>query len=370
MKTNILALFSMAFTVLMLGAGQLAFAAPMAMPTANATASGGFLNSGVVTFQYTANYTCNPAQSLQFNTTEARTAGNLTQCGVGATSNTTGAYPLWVAIPAYAGLSIFGLPVLGATSQGFPTYQNNTIVTDCGAGLSSSACPMHPALLYSPVFTAVEQHINATKTTWFGLPEGVLPTPAHSHIVASDYGGANVPWYVIGVLVLDPNIMPNATTGTCTQVIASNLTNATGNCLTSYAALQRALTTQSNDVAVANAGNPIYQTLAGNKTISVQVIVPGAPVVTMLANANTNLDIPFVIKDVDYYTSLLAPIVTTILPTPTTVPAAPTTVAANTSGGHSMMGGMSTAAWAIAIVVVIIVVVAVAYMAKMRMRKK
>ena len=144
-----------------------------------------------------------------------------------------------------------------------------------------SACPDHPTYLYSPVFTAVEQHLSIANGI-YGLPEGVLPTPAHSHIVSSNASGADAQWYVMQRFGnSDPNIMPNATTGKCTQVVPSNLTNATGNCLTSLAALQRALVTTSSDVFQVNQNNPIYQTLAGNTTIRLQVVVPGDTVVTI-----------------------------------------------------------------------------------------
>jgi hypothetical protein len=336
-----------------------------AAPTANATASGGFLNGNQVTFIYTGNYICSPNSSaLLGNSSEVANSEKVTQCEVGASAlNQSGALPVWVSVPAYAGLSIFGVPSLGATSQGFPTFQNMTVVTDCGAGGTNSSCADHPTFLYSPDFTAVEKHLNITNGI-FGLPEGVLPTPAHTHIVSTNASGASVEWYAITVLVFDPNIMPNATTGKCTQVVPSNVTNATGNCLTSLAALQRALVTSSSATAV-NGNNPIWQTLGGPTK---QVVVPGVTMVTQLANSNTNLDLDFAVKDTNYYAKFLPPATTasttvattTVMPT-TTVYVAPTTVAQSSSGNN-------TGLW-IAGGVVVVVIIAIAAWASMRKKK-
>jgi len=189
-------------------------------------------------------------------------------------------------VPAYAGLSIFGVPALGATSQGFPVFNNQAIFTQCGAGGTVSACFDHPTYVYSTVFTSVEQHIGI-KTGYGGLPEGVLPTPAHDHVV--DYpGGSSIPWDVIAVLVFDPNIMPNGETGQCTAVVASDQSSPTANCLTSFSAIAKALTTQTTATANANMtqNNPIYDTLGGVKT---QVAIPGVTTVSDSSPANTNL---------------------------------------------------------------------------------
>jgi len=88
-----------------------------------------------------------------------------------------------------------------------------------------------------------------------------------------------------------------ATSATCTRGVASNLTDPTGNCLTSYAALERALTTSTNAMASANAtftgGNPIYGALGKPAT---QVVVPGATTLAELTNLNANLYIPFSVQ--------------------------------------------------------------------------
>ncbi|MDA4123308.1 MAG: hypothetical protein OK456_09035 [Thaumarchaeota archaeon] len=250
--------------------------------------SGGFINSQTVVFGYNENYTCTPSiASLGLNASESNTS---CEVGAGNASAVSGALPVFVLVPAYAGLSIFGVPALGATSQGYPVFDNQTIVTDCGAGGSNSSCPFHPTYIYSPDFTAVEQHLNITNGV-FGLPEGVLPTPAHDHVVGY-IGNQYIPWYMVTVLVFDPNIMPNAITGQCTQVVQSNLANPTGNCLNSISAIEAALNTNSSATASANTlqSNPIYQTFGG---VTAQVLIPGVTMVAESSPANSNLFLYF-----------------------------------------------------------------------------
>lgn len=334
----------------------------------NAIASGGFYNSKEVTFIYTGNYTCTPnANTLFGNSMEAANSMKFTNCEVGVAGNTvsSGALPVWVSVPAYAGLSIFGVNSLGATADGYPTFMGNVIVTDCGAGGTMTSCPDHPVYLYSPAFTAVEDHLNITNGI-FGLPEGVLPTPAHSHIVDTDASGASIEWYAITVLVFDPNIMPNATTGQCTQVVASNLTNATANCLTSFAALQRALNTSSSAVASANGNNPIWQTLGSPNT---QVVVPGDTYVTQLNNDNTNLLLLFAVKDYDFFASAVASTTTALTSSVASTTVASTNYTTSISGTTSPSYGGSTTLW-IAVAIVIIIIIIVVIIAAMRMMKK
>ena len=255
--------------------------------------SGGFLNSNVIKFGYTQAQTCAPSiTSFGFNSTQASAAGAVTQCEVGAGNSTAvaGAAPVYVLVPAYAGLSVFGVTKLGASSQGYPVFNGSTIVTQCGAGGTNASCPDHPTYLYSPDFTLVEQHIGVQNGV-FGLPEGVLPTPAHDHVV--DFiSNPSIPWYMIAVLVFDPNVMPNAVTGQCTQVVESNLSNPTGNCLNSVSAIEAALNTQTTATANANAtqNNPIYDTFGGVKT---QVLIPGVTMVAANSPANSNLFLYF-----------------------------------------------------------------------------
>ncbi|HYC26824.1 MAG TPA: hypothetical protein VEB67_02235 [Nitrososphaerales archaeon] len=267
----------------------------------NGTTSAGFYKNQLVTFKYTQDFTCTPALAkFASNQTEANLAAAKTSCEVGGGNSTAvaGAAPVFILVPAYAGLSIFGVPALGATSQGYPTFNKQLIFTQCGAGGTISACDNHPTLIYSPYFTAVEQHIGI-KTGYGGLPEGVLPTPAHDHIV--DYsGGASIPWDVITVLVFDPNIMPDGATGQCHQWVASDLSNPTANCLTSFSALASAMTTQTSATANANStqNNPIYTTLGGVKT---QVVIPGVPIVSDTSPTNSNLFLYFSVSSSNPY---------------------------------------------------------------------
>jgi hypothetical protein len=58
-------------------------------------------------------------------------------------------------------------------------------------------------------------------------------------------------------MVFDPNILPNAASNTCAQVVSSSLKNATRNCLTSLTALQNETMTNNSAEVAANVGNPI-----------------------------------------------------------------------------------------------------------------
>jgi hypothetical protein len=258
----------------------------------NELKSGGFVGGNLTTFTYTQNYVCTPAGTTFINNAEAQAAAKVTTCIVGAGNRTavSGAFPVFVLIPAFAGLSNFGVTQLGASSQGYPVFSGQTIVTQCGGGGSASACPDHPTYLYSPDFTLVEQHLGI-KSGVFGLPEGVLPTPAHDHVAGFDTQ-TSIPWYVVAVLVFDPNVFPNAVTGQCTKWVDSNLTSPTGNCLNSFSALSAAMDTKTTATANANStqSDPIYSTFGGVPT---QVLIPGVTIVSETSGANTNLFLYF-----------------------------------------------------------------------------
>jgi hypothetical protein len=251
----------------------------------------GFAQGQVVTFQFTGNYTCTPSLSSLFPSQSS--VSSTTNCEVGmANQNAVQQVPEWVLVPAFAGLSAFGLAALGANSRGFPVFSSSAVLTDCGAGGGPTGCADHPTYLYSPSFTTVEQFTNAS-SGYGGLPEGVLPTPAHDGLLNISGAYPNVEWGMIVVLVFDPNIFPDRTTGTCSAATPSNLTSATGNCLTSIGALDRALTTYSSSVARANGGspgNPVWKALAGN---GLQILIPGAVSVAQANNLNANLYVPF-----------------------------------------------------------------------------
>jgi hypothetical protein len=254
--------------------------------------SGGFVNGNLTTFGYTQNFVCTPAGTAFINNAESQAAAKVTTCIVGAGNRTAiaGAFPVFVLVPAFAGLSNFGVTQLGASPQGYPVFNNQVVVTQCGAGGSAASCPDHPTYLYSPDFTLVEQHLGI-KNGVFGLPEGVLPTPSHDHIAGFDTKDS-IPWYVVAVLVFDPNVFPNAVTGQCTKWVSSNLTSAAGNCLNSFSALAAAMNTKTTATANANMtqNDPIYDTFGG---VSTQVLIPGVTIVSEYSAANTNLFIFF-----------------------------------------------------------------------------
>ena len=257
--------------------------------------SGGFAQGQAVTFYYPSvtaqpgngSWVCAPPL-LSFFPSQ-RSAANVTPCEAGAADQSaiSGQLPQWVLVPAYAGLSIFGVPALGASTQGYAQFNGSAILADCGAGGSPSACRDHPTYLYSPLFTAVEEFLNLTQG-YGGLPPGVLPTPTHDHLLNTSTTYPDIPWGSIVVLVLDPNILPSRTTGLCTQVVPSNLSSPTGNCLNSISALDRALATLSSSVVNANGGarnNPIWEALGGP---TVQVIVPGDLTIPQINTLNMN----------------------------------------------------------------------------------
>ncbi len=263
---------------------------------APALTEGGFTEGQVVTFQYngTNTFLCTPALLTFFPA--ASGAAAKTNCEVGAADQiAVSQVPEWVLVPAFAGLSVFGVTALGANSRGFPVFGGNALLTDCGAGGSNTSCPDHPTYLYSPLFAAVEQHLGIT-AGYGGLPQGVLPTPAHDHLINTTATFPNVYWGTVAVLVFDPNIWPARDTGTCSKVVADNLTSPTGNCLTSLAALVSAITTFTSANAAANGGsspNPIWATLANT---SLQVVIPGLTTPGQIMNLNSNLYIPFAVQ--------------------------------------------------------------------------
>lgn len=263
--------------------------------TAPRYSAGGFTRGQVVTFLYngTDTYLCTPAMSVMYpGNSTAASASSTTSCEVGnASQNAVPQVPEWILVPAFAGLSIFGVTALGATADGLPAYNGTTIGVDCGAGGSKTACVDHPTYLFSPLFTAVEDHLSLGQG-YGGLPLGVLPTPAHEHLIDTPPTYPNVQWGTIAVLVFDPNIWPSPTTGACTALVGSNLSAPTGHCLTSLAGLTAALTTCSSAVAHANAREPIWATLGDP---CAQVVVPGVTVVSELSNLNGNLYIPFAV---------------------------------------------------------------------------
>jgi hypothetical protein len=160
---------------------------------------------------------------------------------------------------------------------------------------SANKCPDHPPLFYSPAIVAVENYMGL-KSGVMGLPEGVMPFPAHVHLVDTDAAQQDIPWDAIGVFVFDPNIFPNPVTGRCTQIVPSNLSNATSNCLDSTSALQAAMGTNTTAIYNANPKNPIW---LGLGKPAAQVVIAGATLSSQYRNANSNVDVPFAVIDSD-----------------------------------------------------------------------
>ncbi len=283
-------------------------------PQARIGITGGFLNGKVVSFEFYLNFSCIGSLTQLFpNDRNATAAASAASCeaGNGAVTFPSNAVPVWGMSPAFAGLSIFGMTTFGATGDGFPTWNGTTILTDCTGMGSAHKCPDHPPLFYSPIIVAVENYLGKANGLTVGsttLPEGVMPFMAHSHIVETDAGQQDIPWNAIGVFVFDPNIFPNPVTGTCTQVVPSNLTNPTANCLTTTNALKAAMATPDSAVIYANSppysgsnGNPIWFGLGLNGKPPVQVVVAGATSPSQYNVANTNVDVPFAVVDTNLF---------------------------------------------------------------------
>jgi len=261
------------------------------------TTEAGFYREQLVTLTYTQNFACTPSlTNFATNKSEATAAAAQTNCEVGGGNATAlaNALPVFLLVPAFAGLSVFGVSSLGATSQGFPTFDGKLITTQCGAGGTSSACADHPASIYSSIISQAERNAGI-KSGVGGLPEGVLSIPAHSQLVDS-IGGPSIPWYVVTVLVFDPNIFPDASTGQCHQYVASDLQDPTGNCLSTALGLLSALQTTTAATARANStqDDPFYSALGAPQT---QVVIPGG--ITFVSSgtpANSNLFLYFSVR--------------------------------------------------------------------------
>ncbi len=283
-----------------IGYGLYVTAVTKPAPKARIGVTGGFLNGQVVTFQFFNPFQCTPSPTTLFpGDANAQAASSVTQCEAGAAGTfPSNVQPVWGMSPAFAGLSIFGITDFGATPEGYPTYNGSTIFTHCTGMGSVHKCPDHPPLFYSPVIVMVEQNNLSITNGVMGLPEGVMPFPAHTHIVDTDAGNQDIPWNAIAVFVFDPNIFPNPATGKCAQVAPSNLTDPTGNCLVSTTALQAAMGTANSGIASANKNNPIW---FGLGKPPYQVVIAGATSPSQYRNANSNVDVPFAVIDNNPY---------------------------------------------------------------------
>jgi hypothetical protein len=302
-----------------------------------------FQNGSIVNYTY-ANVTCSPG-AYATSSPEVKNASVFTPCDVGGgpfSANTAGAIPVWALTPGFAGpaayglfagVSALGLPTYPTSPNGYPIYNGTVIPTQCGIGNSSSACLGKPDYFYSSLYSVLERSIGVTKGV-AGLPEGVLSNAARDFIVSPLKNGTYTKSDIIRILVFDPDIFPNATTGKCKAIAPSQLANATGNCLTSVTALAAAVNTTDTAISAINANNLLWK--AAGRPLKQAVIPILTPVsanslnytITYASNINTpntdQLSWSFV-KAIPVATTTVA---TTTVPTTTVMPtttAAPTT---------------------------------------------
>ncbi len=273
------------------------YAASWYMPGINSSAA--FLNGNVVSIGYTHSYLCAPSITSAYPNISIAIA-NITQCVTVTPTNVVEAFPIWAIVPAYAGFSIYGFQQWNSTHEGFATFQGNAIITDCGAGGSASACGETPAYMYTTKSHLYEQAYGVFNGI-NKMPQGLLPFPAHNYITLTGYGGTPTALYAIFVMVFDPNIFPNATTGRCMQVAPSNLTNATANCLTSFTALKNAIATRNAYIPQINAGNRLWA-LESNSTLQAAIVLNSN--ITGTSNTmypNSNIYLYVQTNDTNYY---------------------------------------------------------------------
>lgn len=319
-------------------------APPLLYPAANSTANGAFQNMTIATITYVGNYTCAQNQGQAY----ANATGS-SPCEFGSiVAGANGASPFWYIVPAYSGLSVFGFNSTNATAQGFPVFNGSAVLTDCSAGATAASCAGSPAYVYSPVFAKIENMLNYTNGL-SGLPLGVLPDPAHSYIFSQFSNG--IGFYAVVVFVFDPNIMPNAFDGKCNEVMKSNLTDPTGNCLTSISALENALHTDSSSVAYANGGNPVWEAM-GRPTA--QAVLLGAGSSSGINTSNTNLREVIKVSPADYYTPVYSGSTngTSTVPTTISTSTIPVTLPVHSVGQRNV----PLAAAAVVLIIIVLIV--------------
>jgi len=262
--------------------------------------SAAFDDGQIVTFHYngTNTWTCTPGLTVMYpKVSDAKTASSTTNCESGnASQNAVQQVPMYVLIPGFAGLTVYGLTAIGASSHGFPEVNGTPILTQCPAAGFPGSCPDRPAYVYSPAFAAYEQATGYPSGV-DGLPIGVLPSVAEDRLINTSATYPNVYWGTVAVIVFDPNIFPAQSSPTCTKTVSSNLSDPTGNCLTSVAALQNAERTcsSSSDSFNSAAKNPIWEGFVeggGSQCAQVEVLgIGGQP--GNLNTLNENEYIPF-----------------------------------------------------------------------------
>ncbi len=343
-----------------------------------ASASHLALQNGVVvmTVNTTPSVCTSSVGSLYNGYSQAVNASSATNCEVGVgISNTVGMYPLYMIVPSFAGLTIYGQNSW-SSSNGFPVYNGQTVVTDCAASRSQSPCNATSAkAYYSPGIATLETSIGITNGT-FGYPQGVLQNAARDYVFPSVVGSNSITsMYVVRIGVYDPNIFPNATTGLCHQWVASNQTSPLANCLNNTAAISRALNTADSAVAAANAKNPIYLAKGGSSPYQailslynatetqIRLGGPYNTTITSTTSKNASTSNTNVVKMAEVVPVQQPAPTTTIATTtvtisnPTTV--APTTIPPTTPPAQQLGAGNTT----LYIIAAVILVIAAAYYA-------
>jgi hypothetical protein len=335
-----------------------------------ASASLAFQNGQVVALGSTPPSNCTSTPALLYqNFSDAVVASAVTNCEIGiGFFNTTGMSPYYMLNPAFGGLSMYGEQMWNATPSGYPIFNNITIVTDCGASGTPTRCNSTKKYFYSYTSSSWESQMGITGGV-LGLPEGVLPRPAHDILLPSSIGSTPVTSYLVRVWVFDPNIFPNETTGTCEQLIPSNLSNPIENCLNNTAALARAIATTSTSVVAANKNNILFTSknippsggippwqaviIYDVPTVNLGKVLPGQQTTmtmhaaTNITQSNTNLEKTLFVVSVP--TSTIPQATTVATTVATTMSTAIPSVQTNTS---------YTAPWLIITVVVVIVILA------------
>lgn len=265
------------------------FASHATPPPSTPQFAGAFTGGAVVTLNFTGAESCAP--SLLSLYPSATAAAGVTGCEVDSANQNQvpDQVPQWILVPAFAGMSVFGLSSLGASSGGFGVYSGSAVLTDCPSGAHASGCADTPGLLYSPTFVSVERDDNLSSGVG-GEPTGVLPAPAFDTLLNTSGSFPNVEWGSIYVFVFDPNIFPDRANATCTKVVATSLANPTGNCLSSMAALQRALATNSSGVLLANGNSPLWRASGSSE---LQAVLVGGAAASQSQLLNSNVYVPY-----------------------------------------------------------------------------
>lgn len=322
----------------------------------------GFQLGNVVTIGYSNITTCSPPLvSLYLGYPEAINASRVTNCEMGVgISVPYNSVPTYLLVPAFAGLSIYGFQSLNSSAEGYATFNGLPVPTFCGATGTQSGCigaPNSIVNFYSPLISAWEKSLGI-KTGIGGLPEGVMPNSAYDLLVPHTAMPGQVSYYV-RVLVYDPNIMPNITTGKCTAMVQSNLTDPIGNCLNSREALQRALVTTDSAVIVANKNNPLFTTI---RSVPVQAAIIKANVTSTNVTYSGTTDVNASNMNVYRTIVLVTPAISAAATASSATTSITTTTIVQSSSSAIAPGGSILVSVGSAVAVIIVMCLVVVYL--------